>query len=61
LQFPNAEPELRLKSGINTLGNSAGICWETDVTGATGYQKVLLAKVTSILRIGSYKQCEVIA
>ncbi|WIA23272.1 hypothetical protein OEZ85_000042 [Tetradesmus obliquus] len=61
LQFPNAEPELRLKSGINTLGNSAGITWETDITGTTGYQKVLLVKCTSVLRIAPYKQCEVIA
>ncbi|DAC81579.1 hypothetical protein MNEG_5273 [Monoraphidium neglectum] len=60
-EYPGAEPELRLASGLNTLGNSAGIQWVTEVAGAARASKMLVAKTTAIARVGQYKQVEVIA
>lgn len=58
-QFPGAEPELRLKSGLNTLGNNAGIVWDIK-TSAANASPLLVAKTTAVLRVAPYKQIETV-
>lgn len=58
--FPGAEPELRLQSGLNTLGNNAGIVWTTEVSGNARASKLMVVKTTAKLRVAPYKQVETV-
>jgi len=63
-EFPNGNPESRLKSGLNTLGNMASLTWNTNTTlgvGAVPPSKLLFAGTTSILRVGQHKSVENVA
>lgn len=62
--FPGAEGDLRLVSGLNTLGNTTQSSWTTNIdnsdgTGQKSYRKLLVAKTTPTLLVAPFRQVSV--